>query len=95
MAPRPSTAQQSTQLTESDLKHHSQELGKLGILFGSKENAPVYLAGILAILSLIGCIFVGVYASDTPTKGDLIKPLAAIVIAALSFIGGASGRHSS
>lgn len=79
-------------LTPSQLQHHSQELGKLGGWFGSRLNAPVYFAGVLALLSLLGAILVGLCAPDSSGKWDLVKSLIGIVVAALSFIGGASGR---
>ena len=82
----------SSPVTDSDVKLHSQELGGFGRLFGSRENAPIYIAGILGFIALVGAIAVGILASVSPDKSDLVKALVGIVIAALSFIGGASGR---
>lgn len=93
--PKGQKPQLPAQITTSDLQRHSQELGKLGTFFGSKEHAPIYLAGILGLLSLVGAIGVGIFAAETPGKADLIKALIGIVIAALSFIGGASGRSQN
>ncbi|PTE10151.1 hypothetical protein [Mesorhizobium helmanticense] len=84
----------NTQVTETDLKHHSQELGYFGSLFGSKENAPVYIAGLIAVIALFGAIGVGIWG-PTPERAEYVKMLGGIVIAALSFIGGASGRNQS
>lgn len=86
---------QPAQRTETDLRHHSQELGWLGKAFGSKENAPIYFAGILALIALFSAVAVGIWAPEMPEKSDLIKALIGITIAALSFIGGASGRPHS
>ena len=84
--PKPST---SSPITENELQHHSQELGSFGRMFGSKENAPVYFAGMLAVLSLLGALGVGIFSSGND-KADLVKALLAIVVAALSFLGGVS-----
>jgi hypothetical protein len=65
-----------------------------GVLFGSRDNAPVYLAGIIGFVALLGAIAIGIWGTGAE-RGDLIKSLVAIVVAALSFIGGASGAPAA
>ncbi len=84
------TSRGSSAPVESDLQRHSQELGYFGVWFGSKDNAAVYIAGLLAFIALLGAVAVGVWGRDP--SGDLSKALLAIVVSALSFIGGISGR---
>ena len=80
----------SAPVTDSELKHHQQELGLFGKIFGSKEQAPVYFAGTLAILSLVGMCAVA-FTPTSPEKSDVLKTFGGIVIAALTFLGGAYG----
>jgi len=79
-------------ITEADLSHQKQQLGSFGRLFGSKENAPTYLAGLVMLISVFGNIFGGAFAPEYSSKGDLVKVLGGIALAALTFIGGASSR---
>ena len=81
---------QSAPLTDSQIK---AQLGFFGGMFGAKEHATIYIVGLIGVLSLIGAISVMVFASESPEKPDFLKALIGIVIAAISFIGGASGRH--
>jgi hypothetical protein len=75
---------------EHQLQLQRQELGLLGYLFGSRENAPFFIAGIIVILSFIGIFIVLLTNKD----GDALKALSAFVFAALSFIGGyGTGRR--
>ncbi|XYD09872.1 hypothetical protein R1A27_04805 [Methylobacterium sp. NMS12] len=89
---RSSKGRSQAGITEAELKQQSQELGKVGSYFGSKDNAAIYFAGMLAFVAVIGAILVGVFASAFPEKGDLVKSLVALSVSALSFIGGVSGR---
>jgi hypothetical protein len=79
---------------EHRLQLQRQELGLVGYIFGSKENArengPFFIASIIIILSFIG-IFV-VLIKSIKDNGDVLKGLSALIVAALTFIGGGSGR---
>jgi hypothetical protein len=75
------------QLTEVELKHHSQELGLLGLIFGSSENAPYYIAAIAILISLglLGFVMVA-----QPQNSAGMTLLGAIVTGALGYIFGKS-----
>ncbi|WP_449410603.1 hypothetical protein [Methylobacterium komagatae] len=76
-------------LSPTELQHHVQELGLLGRVFGSKDHAPVYIAGAIAIIGMIGiCIASAVPGSVDFSRADLIKALSGIILAALTFLGG-------
>jgi drug/metabolite transporter (DMT)-like permease len=65
----------------------------LGYIFGSRENAPYFIAGIMVVLSLIGIfIILSTANKDNSSNGDMLKAFSAFIFAALSFIGGYSGR---
>jgi hypothetical protein len=90
-SPKKARSPINSQITEADLKHQSQELGRVGSIFGSKDQAPIYFAGLLMVIASVGFCIVAI-CPTTPEKGDALKTLGAIVIAALTFLGGASGR---
>jgi hypothetical protein len=76
-----------TPLTAEDLTHHSQELGVLGKIFGSRENAPFYIAAMAIIFSfaMIACILV-----LAPDNNQALTLFGAIITGALGFIFGRS-----
>jgi hypothetical protein len=82
---------ETTLSAEHQLQFRRLELGVLGYVFGSKDNAPFFIAGIIVILSFIG-IFIALLSSNTGS-GDTLKALFSLIFAALSFIGGYSGRR--
>jgi hypothetical protein len=77
---------QQTPIAEAELRRHAQELGLLGRIFGSREHAPLNIAGAIAIFGLVGLI--GSLFASTGAQGDLAKTFGGIVIAALTFLGG-------
>lgn len=81
------TAQSSAGLTDVDLKHHSQELGLLGHVFGSRENAPYYIAALAIVICLVllGYLFV-----NQPQNATGMTLLGSIVTGALGYIFGKS-----
>lgn len=77
---------------EGQLRHHSQELGLLGKLFGSREHAPINIAGMLMVIGVLGLLLVPfVPEGHTFSQADLAKTLGGIVLAALTFLGGYLG----
>ena len=76
-------------ISEADLKHHLQELGILGKIFGSRDHAPVNIAGLLVLLGVLG-----MFASPFLPTGsgfaaaDMVKAMAGLVVAAMTFLGG-------
>jgi hypothetical protein len=81
---------------EHQLRLHRQELGMLGYIFGSRENAPFFIGAIIVVFSFIG-IFLSIVFPDKQTgrpDGDTLKLCSGLIVAALSFIAGYSGRRN-
>jgi hypothetical protein len=79
-------------ITEASLKQRSQELGLLGKIFGSREHAPINVAGAIMMIGLCGMIAVPLFpASPSLSHADLEKGLGGLVLAALTFLGGYLG----
>jgi hypothetical protein len=83
----PAQPQQPVALTDNDLKHHSQELGLLGYVFGSKENSPYNIAAIAIIAALI---MLGILLISQPQNSAGITLMGAIVTGGLGYIFGKS-----
>lgn len=79
--------QQPVALTENDLTHHKQELGWMGSILGSRENAPYYIAGIAIVASLI---MLGIVITLQPQNGSAMTLLGAIITGALGYVFGKS-----
>jgi hypothetical protein len=81
------------ELPITDYKQRSQELGLFGKIFGSREHAPVNIAGAIVLIGIIGMVFVIPVMPDTPSldRADMLKSLGALVLAALTFLGGYLG----
>lgn len=93
MAPSPkSSSSTSTQLpvTDQDIKKNAQDLGWLGSILGSKDHAPIYIAGSIAVggILIMGLVSMMPWIPDV-NRVELIKSMASIVLAALTFLGGA------
>jgi hypothetical protein len=79
-------------VTETDLRRHSQELGLLGKLFGSRDHAPVNIAGGIMILGILGIVFSPILPAPAGfSEADVLKALGGIVLAAFTFLGGYLG----
>ena len=66
-----------------------REMGKIGVLFGSKENASIYIAFILAFILLF---LIGIELLVNQTSADriqIIQILASILLGVIGFIFGA------
>jgi len=88
---RPRAISSNSQLTDSDLRHQSQELGWFGKIFGSRQQAAVMFAGVIGIVCAIGVIAIGIFAAAGAEKSELLRSLVTIVIAAFTFLGGIVG----
>src|SRR6202142_4227198 len=78
--PDPPTQQSSDQaqtakgLTDADLQHQRQELGSLGRFLGSKDHAPINIAGFIIVICLMGMLvtaYLPTAANVTPA--DMLK----------------------
>jgi len=63
----------------------------LGKLFGSREHAPVNIAGLAIVLGMLGLILISYWPAPGNAQGDLTKSLAGLIIAAFTFLGGYLG----
>ncbi|MBC8338845.1 MAG: hypothetical protein H8E39_09170 [Alphaproteobacteria bacterium] len=75
-------------LVEHDpqLQYEAQKLGRLGLVFGTRENAAIYITGgiIILVLTLLGTLMF----FDETLRSDLATAIGAIGIAAMGYIGG-------
>ena len=76
----------------NDPAFHQRELGAVGRILGSKDQAAIYIAGLIAFVALVGVILVATVAPEKTQSADVIKGLTGVVVAALTFIGGKSSR---
>ncbi len=82
--------QQPVSLTDNDLKHHSQELGLLGYIFGSRANAPVYIAALAIVFSFAIICFVLVFTQESSgvSKTQMVGLFIPIITGALGYLFG-------
>ena len=71
---------------EHELNLRGQELGKIGVWFGSRENAALYFAVMVIFLTLMGAGILGV--AEPTLRPDLMKLFTVVAVAALGFVGG-------
>ena len=78
-------ARTNAEAIEQDNQHKlavvKAELGFLGAIFGSHQNAPFYLAAIISILSLLALIGFLIWDDDT----GKVELLSAILLGTLAF----------
>lgn len=68
----------------------------VGKVFGSKEHAPINIAGMIIVLAIFGMLATPFLPADaTATRGDLLKVFSGIGLAALTFLGGYLGGKAS
>ena len=78
---------------EIQLKREAQNMGRVGSWFGSKENAALYFAASLMLLSML---FLGILALvEPPMRAEIAKVFAAVIVGALGFIGGLLGSRNN
>jgi len=85
----------ASQITTNHIRYRSQELGLAGKLFGTKDNAPINIAGCLIAVSFLA-IFLAPYLplKEGFTLADMEKSLLGLIAAAFSFlVGYAGGSH--
>jgi hypothetical protein len=88
----PNRATATSPVTETNLRLRSQDLGLFGKLFGSREHAPVNIAGALILLGLVVMIVGPILPTASGfSVADFEKALAALILASLTFLGGYLG----
>jgi hypothetical protein len=72
------------------------EMGRIGTWLGSRDNAVIYIAALVALISLIAAALLAAYdSSSSPLRGDMAKTFAAIALSALSYIFGSTSRRAN
>jgi hypothetical protein len=88
----PPTSQEIQITTAAEAKKRSQELGLFGKLFGSREHAPINIAGAIILLGVIGVMALPFLPTSAEfSKADIAKLLGSLVLSALTFLGGYLG----
>lgn len=62
------------------------QIGKIGIFFGSPESAKLYIAGIVAVVSLV--FVAGIAIWEPQLRSDAVKGFLAIAATAIGFVFG-------
>jgi hypothetical protein len=88
--PTPSGEIQRLGFTQTELQHHSQELGWMGKIFGSRQNAPGNIAGVCVLISMIALIVLLGYGGDGPKISQGITLFGGVVTLALGYLFGRS-----
>ena len=85
-----SLAHREYKLTDTDLKHHSQELGLLGKIFGSASEQAGNVAGFSVIVSFVAAVAVMLWMPDggSISKKDAALAFTGIITLALGFLFG-------
>ena len=77
------------------LQRHAQELGVIGKLFGSREHAPLNIAGSIMLLCLVAMFATPFLpASQSISAADMMKTFGSIALAAMTFAGGYLGGRN-
>jgi len=73
----------------------SAEMGRIGTWLGSRDNAVIYIAAVVALISLIAAALLAAYDSSSPLRGDMAKTFAAIALSALPYMFGSTSRRAN
>ena len=64
----------------------------MGFVFGSKEHAPLNIAGLVLVLCIIGMV---VPDTGGVTAADMLRIFGSIALASLTFLGGYLGGRAT
>ena len=84
----PAGGESAGQITELILRKRSQDLGKIGSIFGSRQNAAVYLAAFMALVLLVLIGITMASAIEASVKLDLIKLFGSFFLATIGYLFG-------
>lgn len=91
-SPQPKPRARQYAAAEADVRRRSQELGLLGKIFGSRDHAPVNIAGFIVVLGLFGILATPLLPEKSSlAQADWVKLLSGLVLSALTFLGGYLG----
>ena len=89
----PKDPQLATKVLDVEHAGRIAEMGKIGVLFGSRDNASIYLAALIIVLAVAGLVVLAVI--DSTLRADLAKALGALAVAALGYIFGRGGAPAA
>jgi len=96
----PSDPKLAKQVLDSETKHRTMEieLGALGKFFGSNHKVPVYIAGLIASITVV-VGFIYTFIPDdwkTAPTAEFWKIVSPIVMSCLAYIfGAATAKHNN
>src|SRR4051794_30431594 len=91
----PSDPKLAGKILESEHASRLAEMGRIGVWFGSRDNAIIYIAALIIIFSMIGAaVLAGFDDGRSALRGDMAKALAALALSALGYMFGSISRHS-
>ena len=70
---------------EFQLKQQAQKLGLIGTILGARENAVLYIAGVILVIVLL--MLGALMFFDEGMRADLATTIGAIGVATLGYIG--------
>jgi len=77
-------------------KEKELDMGKIGAFFGSRDNAVIYIAAAVIVLSMIGGALMVLPDTLSPARADMAKAFGALAFSALGYMfGSISSRHHS
>jgi hypothetical protein len=83
-------ATQPVELTENDLKCYSQELGRLGGIFGGSASAPFNIAAVTISSSFMLIAGILIFAQDSPefSRMQMVSLIIPIITGVVGYIFG-------
>ena len=90
----PTDTKLAGKLIEAEHASRIAEMGRVGVWLGSRDNAVVYIAAGIVVLSMIGAVILALPDSPSQLRSDIAKGLAALGLSALGYMFGSSGRRS-
>ena len=78
-------------LAQSQSVQQRQEMGRVGEFLGSRDNAVIYIALAVILLSVISSVVLACFEPN-PLRSDLIKALASLAVSTVGFMFGSLRR---
>lgn len=76
---------------ELRLKENAQNMGKIGVWLGSRENAAVHIAGFITVLLIVIAGLIGAFGGED--RLEMVKLFGSFSLAAIGYLfGSLSGR---
>jgi hypothetical protein len=91
VVPDPGDLRKMALANEHASREKAMDMGRIGVWLGSRENAVIYIALAVIVLSMVGATIMVLI--NTPTSTDLAKAFGALAISALGYMFGSIGRR--